>query len=194
MFLAGSSAIAQDYTHFPGASLDRKTLEAQQTVEVLYSNKEYKRCLFIYKNVRTTELQILDQMPYDTEVNNLHFGHLTYDLGRVLIGSPTEAFVLVLCVCAVSTAILLLPLTRSTRHRAYGSIVNQMNEHSIDLLHLKGWQDPDGQTFLDLATCMMLGHVAVGRASGIRAYVLDIVSWKKWWRWSRGPVHQASDR
>ena len=50
MFLAGSSAIAQDYTHFPGASLDRKTLEAQQTVEVLYSNKEYKRCLFIYKN------------------------------------------------------------------------------------------------------------------------------------------------
>ena len=115
------------------------------------------------------------------------FKNLTYDLGRVLIGSPTEAIVLILCVCALSAAILLLPLTRSTRRRAYGSIVNQMNEHSIDLLHLEGWQDPDGQTFLDLATCLMLGHVAVGRASRIRAFVLDIVSWKKF-RWTPSTV------
>ena len=54
------------------------------------------------------------------------------------------------------------------------------------LLHLDNWQDPDGRTFLDLATCMMLGHVAVGRAS-IRAYVLDIVSWKKF-RWTPNTV------
>ena len=47
--LAASAANAQDYTRFPGASLDQRTLEAQRRVEVLYSNKEYTRSLLIYE-------------------------------------------------------------------------------------------------------------------------------------------------
>jgi hypothetical protein len=47
---ASLPVLAQDYTHFPGAALDNKTLEAQRLVEELYSSEEYKRSLIIYRD------------------------------------------------------------------------------------------------------------------------------------------------
>lgn len=48
LFVA-AAASAQTFKHFPGASADQATLRAQQKVEKLYDNGDYKRALLIYQ-------------------------------------------------------------------------------------------------------------------------------------------------
>lgn len=47
--LLGAAAWANDFSQFPGASTDARTLDAQEQVESIYEAGEYKRALLIYQ-------------------------------------------------------------------------------------------------------------------------------------------------
>ena len=49
MAFLSSTALSQNYKHFPGASVDHKTLRATERVEELYETGVYERALLIYE-------------------------------------------------------------------------------------------------------------------------------------------------